>query len=143
MSWHYSTDISRGGDPYDTAEPELSDETRALAADYKKLLLAMLQRREAWELVDTVNRLTDPSALADMAGYASYLTDVQKRQLLETENVGERLQVLIDWTGDHLAEVEVNDKIAEDVREGMEKKQKEFLLRQQLAAIEGGGEDRK
>jgi ATP-dependent Lon protease len=116
-------------------EPEPSDETRALAAEYKKLLLAMLQRREAWELVDTVNRLTDPSALADMAGYASYLTDVQKRQLLETENVAERLQVLIDWTGDHLAEVEVNDKIAEDVREGMEKQQKEFLLRQQLAAI--------
>jgi ATP-dependent Lon protease len=116
-------------------EPEPSDETRALAAEYKKLLLAMLQRREAWELVDTVNRLTDPSALADMAGYASYLTDVQKRQLLETENVGERLQLLIDWTADHLAEVEVNDKIAEDVREGMEKQQKEFLLRQQLAAI--------
>jgi ATP-dependent Lon protease len=116
-------------------EPEPSDETRAVAAEYKKLLLAMLQRREAWELVDTVNRLTDPSALADMAGYASYLTDVQKRQLLETENVAERLQALIDWTGDHLAEVEVNDKIAEDVREGMEKQQKEFLLRQQLAAI--------
>jgi ATP-dependent Lon protease len=42
---------------------------------------------------------------------------------------------LIDWTSDHLAEVEVNDKIADDVREGMEKTQKEFLLRQQLAAI--------
>jgi ATP-dependent Lon protease len=119
----------------EVTEPEPSDETRALAAEYKKLLLAMLQRREAWELVDTVNRLTDPSALADMAGYASYLSDVQKRQLLETENVAERLQVLIDWTADHLAEVEVNDKIAEDVREGMEKQQKEFLLRQQLAAI--------
>jgi ATP-dependent Lon protease len=119
----------------EVTEAQPSDETRSLAAEYKKLLLAMLQRREAWELVDVVNRLTDPSALADMAGYASYLTDLQKRQLLETENVGERLRLLIDWTGDHLAEVEVNDKIAEDVREGMEKQQKEFLLRQQLAAI--------
>jgi ATP-dependent Lon protease len=119
----------------EVTDPEPSDETRTLAAEYKKLLLAMLQRREAWELVDVVNRLTDPCALADMAGYASYLTEVQKRQLLETENVAERLRVLIDWTGDHLAEVEVNDKIAEDVREGMEKQQKEFLLRQQLAAI--------
>jgi len=116
-------------------DPEASDETRALAAEYKKLLLAMLQRREAWELVDVVNRLIDPSALADMAGYASYLTAVQKRQLLETEDVGRRLRLLIDWTGEQLAEVEVNDKIAEDVREGMEKQQKEFLLRQQLAAI--------
>src|SRR3954468_1825760 len=112
-----------------------TDETRALAAEYKKLLLAYLQRREAWQIVDHVNQLTDSSALADTAGYASYLTDVQKRQLLETPDVAERLQALITWTGDHLAEVEVNDKIAEDVRSGMEKQQKEFLLRQQLAAI--------
>ena len=116
-------------------DPQPTDETRALAAEYKKLLLAMLQRREAWQIIDFVNKLTDPSQLADTAGYASYLTDVQKRQLLETPDVAERLRGLIDWTSDHLAEVEVNDKIAEDVRDGMEKTQKEFLLRQQLAAI--------
>jgi ATP-dependent Lon protease len=116
-------------------ETEPTDEIKALVAEYKKLLLAMLQRREAWEIIDYVNRLTDPSALADTSGYASYLTNAQKRQLLETVDVSERLRVLIDWTGEHLAEVEVNDKIAEDVRDGMEKTQKEFLLRQQLAAI--------
>ncbi len=114
---------------------QVTDEIKALAAEYKKLLLAMLQRREAWQIVDHVNSLTDPSALADTSGYASYLTDVQRRQLLETADVAERLRVLIDWTSEHLAEVEVNDKIADDVREGMEKTQKEFLLRQQLAAI--------
>ncbi|MGP0081318.1 endopeptidase La [Mycobacterium sp.] len=119
----------------EVVEPELTDEVTALAAEYKKLLLAMLQRREAWEIVDYVNSLTDPSALADTSGYASYLTAVQKRQLVETVDVAERLRVLIDWTSSQLAEVEVNDKIAEDVREGMEKTQKEFLLRQQLAAI--------
>lgn len=113
----------------------ITDEIKTLAAEYKKLLLAMLQRREAWEIIDYVNRLTDPSALADTSGYASYLTSAQKRQLLETVDVAERLRVLIDWTSSHLAEVEVSDKIAEDVREGMEKTQKEFLLRQQLAAI--------
>src|SRR5690349_19615657 len=119
----------------EVTEPAATDETRALAAEYKKLLLAYLQRREAWQIVDFVNQLTDPSALADTAGYASYLTHVQKRQLLETPDVAERLRALIEWNSDHLAEVEVNDKIAEDVREGMEKTQKEFLLRQQLAAI--------
>jgi ATP-dependent Lon protease len=119
----------------EAAEPEVTDDTKALAAEYKKLLLAMLQRREAWQIVDVVNKITDPSALADTAGYASYLTVVEKRQLLETEDVSRRLRLLIDLTGDHLAEVEVNDKIADDVRSGMEKTQKEFLLRQQLAAI--------
>ena len=119
----------------DVTEPEPTEDTKALAAEYKKLLLAMLQRREAWQIVDVVNKIADPAALADTAGYASYLSDVQKRQLLETEDVAERLRVLIGWTGDLLAEVEVNDKIAEDVRDGMEKTQKEFLLRQQLNAI--------
>lgn len=119
----------------EVSDPEITDEIRALAAEYKKLLLAMLQRREAWQIVDVVNKISDPSALADTAGYAAYLTDVQKRQLLETEDVGERLRVLVEWTGEHLAETEVNDKIAEDVRAGMDKQQKEFLLRQQLAAI--------
>ena len=119
----------------EVAETEADEETKALAAEYKKLLLAMLQRREAWQIIDFVNKLTDSSQLADTAGYASYLTDVQKRQLLETPDVAERLRALIDWTSGHLAEVEVNDKIADDVRDGMEKTQKEFLLRQQLAAI--------
>ncbi|TFV58033.1 endopeptidase La [Mycobacterium sp. PS03-16] len=119
----------------EATESEITDEVRALAADYKKLLLAMLQRREAWQIIDFVNQLTDPSALADTAGYASYFSQVQKRQLLETPDVAERLRVLIEWTGEHLAEVEVNEKIAEDVRSGMDKQQKEFLLRQQLAAI--------
>jgi ATP-dependent Lon protease len=119
----------------EATEVEPTDETRALAAEYKKLLLAMLQRREAWQIVDVVNKISDPSALADTAGYASYLTDLQKRELLETEDAGQRLRLLIDVTAEHLAETEVNDKIADDVRSGMEKTQKEFLLRQQLAAI--------
>jgi ATP-dependent Lon protease len=124
--WVEVTEVEEGPAP---------EHVKALAGEYKKLLLAMLQRREAWQIIDFVNQLTDPSALADTAGYGSYLTQVQKRQLLETPDVAERLRALIDWTTDHLAEVEVNDKIAEDVREGMEKTQKEFLLRQQLAAI--------
>ncbi|WP_395311425.1 endopeptidase La [Mycobacterium sp. AMU20-3851] len=119
----------------EVADTEATAEIKALAAEYKKLLLAMLQRREAWQIVDVVNKISDPSALADTAGYASYLTGEQKRDLLETEDTADRLSKLIQWTGEHLAEVEVNDKIAEDVRAGMDKQQKEFLLRQQLAAI--------
>ena len=79
--------------------------------------------------------MTDPSAIADAAGYAPYLTDEQKRELLETPTSSSGSRPLIAWTRDHLAEAEVADKISEDVREGMEKTQREFLLRQQLAAI--------
>ncbi len=120
----------------EVSEPDHDhDAVRKLAADYKSLVIATLQRRDAWQVIDTVNKVTDPSALADLAGYASWLTDAQKRQLLETPDVADRLTALIEWSKAHLAETEVNDKIADDVREGMEKGQREFLLRQQLNAI--------
>ena len=73
--------------------------------------------------------------MADLAGYAPWLSDERKRELLETPDVVERLTMLIEWTKAYIAETEVNEKIADDVREGMEKSQREFLLRQQLNAI--------
>jgi ATP-dependent Lon protease len=112
-----------------------TDRTAELAAEYKRLVIAILQRRNAWQFVDSVQRITDPSELADTAGYAPYLSDEQKRQLLETPDVDERLGAVTEWAREHLAEVEVSEKISNDVREGMEKSQRDFLLRQQLAAI--------
>nr|WP_082032264.1 endopeptidase La [Nocardia vulneris] len=115
--------------------PAADGRTKELAAEYKKLVVSVLQRREAWQIIDAVNQLTDPSAIADTAGYAPYLTNDQKRELLETPDVTQRLQTLIEWTKDHIAEAEVTEKISDDVREGLEKSQREFLLRQQLNAI--------
>ncbi|MCW2847238.1 MAG: ATP-dependent protease La [Marmoricola sp.] len=120
------------------ADVEFNGDTpraHALAEEYKRLVVAVLQRRDAWQVIDSVNQMDDPGALADAAGYAPYLSTERKQQLLETPDVEERLSTLISWTSDYLAEVEVTDKIGEDVREGMEKSQREFLLRQQLAAI--------
>ncbi|MFE6507857.1 endopeptidase La [Nocardioides sp. NPDC057767] len=112
-----------------------TEHAKELAEEYKRLVVAVLQRREAWPVIDQVNRLTEPSEIADTAGYAPYLDDEAKRELLETPDVEERLEKVIAWAKDHIAESEISDKIAEDVREGMEKTQREFLLRQQLAAI--------
>ncbi|MGW4773879.1 endopeptidase La [Nocardia sp. NPDC004278] len=115
--------------------PAADGRTKELAAEYKKLVVSVLQRREAWQIIDAVNQLTDPSAIADTAGYAPYLTADEKRELLETPDTAQRLTKLIEWTKAHIAEAEVTEKISEDVREGMEKSQREFLLRQQLNAI--------
>ncbi|WP_232541654.1 endopeptidase La [Nocardia bovistercoris] len=117
------------------ATPEPDGRTRELAAEYKKLVVSVLQRREAWQVIDAVNQLTDPSAIADTAGYAPYLTADQKRELLETPDVTQRLTTLIEWTKAHIAEAEITEKISDDVREGLEKSQREYLLRQQLNAI--------
>ena len=112
-----------------------TDEARSLAEDYRKLVVAVLQRREAWQIIDSVSAIDDPDALADSAGWAPYLSAERKQQLLETPDTATRLRMLIEWTQAHLAETEVNDKIEADVRDSLEKDQREFLLRQQLAAI--------
>ena len=106
-----------------------------LAREYRGLAAAILQKRGAWQFVDVLQRITDPSALADSAGYAGYLSLEQRRQLLETMDPQQRLELLVGWARDQLAELDVAETISNDVSEGMEKQQREFLLRQQLAAI--------
>jgi ATP-dependent Lon protease len=106
-----------------------------LAKEYKSLIIASLQQRGAWQVVDSIQQLDDPSTIADQAGYASYLTAEQKLRLLEASDIVARLETAIRWTKDHLAELDVAESIRKDVTEGMERQQKEFLLRQQLAAV--------
>lgn len=116
-------------------ESPITDRTRELAKQYRALVTNILQTRGAWQMVDSVQQISDPSALADLAGYASYLDDQQKIWLLETSDVTTRLEKLVEWGQAHLTELDVNETIAKDVKEGVEKQQREFLLRQQMAAI--------
>ncbi|WP_156754190.1 endopeptidase La [Actinokineospora pegani] len=119
----------------ETLDEVVDDRARELAGEYKDLVTKILQQRGAWQVVDSVASVSDPSALADLAGYASYVTDENKVWLLETADVGERLAKLLEWGRAHLAELDVAETIRKDVQEGMEKQQREFLLRQQLSAI--------
>ncbi|KOX17441.1 Lon protease [Saccharothrix sp. NRRL B-16348] len=116
-------------------ESPIDDHTRELAREYRALVTTILQQRGAWQVVDSVQQVDDPSALADLAGYASYLSDEQKVWLLETSDVTERLGKLLEWGREYLTELDVAETIRKDVKEGVEKQQREFLLRQQLAAI--------
>ncbi|MFC5004134.1 endopeptidase La [Dactylosporangium cerinum] len=116
-------------------EPAPAGKAKELAREYKALVIGVLQERGAWQVIDTVERMTDLSELADSAGYAPWLTLEQKIQLLGAADVTARLELLVEWARVHAAEQQVNEKINHDVREGLEKTQREFLLRQQLAAI--------
>ena len=116
-------------------EPPASERAQELAREYRGIAAVILQKRGAWQVVDMLQNITDPSALADSAGYAGYLSLEQRSELLETVDPERRLERLAGWARDQLAELDVAETIQNDVREGMEKQQREFLLRQQLAAI--------
>src|SRR3954462_1497993 len=117
------------------AVPPVTDRARELAKEYKSLVITMLQQRGAWQVVDTVQQEDDPSALADMAGYAPYLSETQKIWLLETADVAERLEKLVEWGREQLAELGVAETIRKGVAGGLARQPREFLRRQQLPAI--------
>ncbi|MDS1271940.1 endopeptidase La [Lipingzhangella sp. LS1_29] len=121
----------------DTQPPEngYPGRVQELAREYKGLLVTYLQKRNAWQVLDSVQKLDDPGALADSGGYSPFLNRDQKLQLLETFDVAERLTRLIEWTRAYLTELDVTEKINNDVQEGVDKQQREFLLRRQLEAI--------
>ncbi|SCG51199.1 ATP-dependent Lon protease [Micromonospora echinaurantiaca] len=116
-------------------EPAPAGRARELAREYRALMTSVLQQRGAWQVIDAMERMTDLSELADSAGYAPWLSLDQKSELLAAPDVTARLELLVGWVKEHLAEQEVTEQINNDVREGLEKSQREFLLRQQLAAI--------
>jgi len=113
----------------------LTETSHVLAREYKALIENLLELRGAAEVVQMVHGIDKPTQLADLSGYSPDLSLERKLEILETLDVEQRLQKLIVWTREILAEASLKDKIRNDVQEGMDKRQREFLLRQQMEAI--------
>ncbi|MFF3262626.1 endopeptidase La [Streptomyces sp. NPDC002932] len=124
------------GTRVDASAPDpLPGAVAELAKEYKALATSWLKQRGAWQVVDRVQQIEDISTLADNSGYSPFLTVAQKVELLETADAVARLKLAIQWLGEHLAEQDVAESIAKDVQEGVDKQQREFLLRRQLDAV--------
>ncbi|MDQ6853794.1 MAG: endopeptidase La [Actinomycetota bacterium] len=117
----------------DSGEP--SEHVRELARDYRAIVGAIAERLGAGRLREALRGVTDPGALADTAGWWPDLEAERKVELLETLDVEKRLEKVVAWARDALAEIDVAEKIRSEVTDGMERQQREFLLRQQLSAI--------
>ena len=106
-----------------------------LVKEYKALSTSWLRKRGAWQVVDRVQQIEDVGQLADNAGYSPFLSTEQRVQLLQTTDPVERLRLATRWLSEHLAEEQVVESIAKDVQDGVDKQQREFLLRRQLEAV--------
>lgn len=106
-----------------------------LVKEYKALATTWLKKRGAWQVVDRVQQIDGVGALADNSGYSPFLTVEQRVALLETADPVARLKLATAQLREHLAEQDVAETIAKDVQEGVDKQQREFLLRRQLEAV--------
>src|SRR5476651_1863987 len=130
-------------EPLPDGEP--TDAARELAREYRALIENLLELRGAARIIEAVRSVRHPGHLADLAGYSPDFSIEQKLEVLETLDIEQRLTRLIGWTKDVLADASVREKVRTEVNEGMEKTQRDFLLRQQLEAIKKqlgeGGDD--
>jgi ATP-dependent Lon protease len=119
------------------AEDEHADTARAreLAREYRATVEGIVEARGVSGVAEFLRGISDPGAMADTSGYSPDLDFEQKVQVLETLDVEKRLELVLEWARDTLADASLKDKIRNDVAEGMQKNQREFLLRQQMEAI--------
>src|SRR3954453_16019232 len=110
--------------------------TRNLEREYRATVEEMLEMRgDDGRIAAWVRAITEPGALAATAGYSPDLTFEQKVRLLETVDVTDRLELALTFQRERLAELQVRKRIREDVEEGAQKQQREYVLRKQMESI--------
>ena len=110
--------------------------TRELEREYRAVVEEILSERGADERVAAFLRsVADPGPLADTAGYSPDIPFEQKVRLLETVDVTERLTLAVELQRERLTELQVRNRIRNDVESGAQKQQREYFLRQQMDSI--------
>jgi len=118
-------------------DPEPADaRTRELEREYRGTVEEILELRGDDGRVQAFLRsITEPGALADTSGYSPDLSFAQKVRLLETLEVTERLELALSYQRERLAELQVRRRIHDDVESGVERQQREYVLRKQMESI--------
>ncbi|HEX4378858.1 MAG TPA: endopeptidase La [Candidatus Acidoferrum sp.] len=89
------------------------------------------------DLTSVAIAIDDPGRLADfIAGTLPSLSTLVRQELIETPNVRKRLEALIRELSKELEVLELRSKIHEQVQEQVSQNQREYLLREQMKAIQ-------
>lgn len=140
-------------DPMFVAEIELipsdaehSDEadalSRAALSSFDKYV--KLNKKVPGEILTTLSGIENPSRLADSIAAHMSLKIEDKQQILEMENVSDRLEQLMSKMESEMDLLEVEKRIRGRVKGQMEKNQREYYLNEQIKAIQkelGEGEE--
>lgn len=108
--------------------------------------IATTENRFSKDVIARLDRCGDPDEFVNIAAQNLQMRDEVKQQILETENVTDRLRMLEKCLNDELEILRLNRKISAAVRQSIDKNQKEYYLREQLKAIHtelGDDEDEK
>src|SRR5262249_52168526 len=134
--------IDNAGPPVTARIEQLEDhvdrtlELEAMMRDSKDAFLRVISLSDTLpnELGPAVTDITEPSALADFVAANLPLSPDDRYAVLAQLNVNERLALVQSLLKHELEVLEVQSKIHQDVRGELDKRQREFILREQMKA---------
>ena len=88
------------------------------------------------DLMMIINNIEDPGRLADLVGSNLRLKIAESQSILEEVNPVERLRLVSTLLGKELEVSTVQAKIQNEAKEEMSKSQREYILREQLHALQ-------
>jgi len=87
------------------------------------------------EMGQMIKSLQEPNVMADMVASTINAPVKEKQKIIEMLDVNQRLKKVTRLVNDQLEILEMGSKIQNQVKEDMDKRQREYYLRQQLKAI--------
>ncbi len=88
------------------------------------------------EVAVAARNISDGGLLADMTAYSPDMTTEQRQELLETVNVADRLRLASQFLSKQIEVLELKGRIQSEVKSEMDKTQREYILREQMKAIQ-------
>src|SRR5438876_2243596 len=118
---------------------EQDNELEALQRNAQELFRDVVSRSPQLsdDLQTAASNIDDAGRLTDfVSGNLPSLSTLVRQELLETSNVRKRLETLIRELSKELEVLELRSKIHEQVQEQVSQNQREYLLREQMKAIQ-------
>jgi len=118
----------------DAADPEIDALMRTVLGQFEHYI--NLSKKVTPETMAAVSDIEEPGRLADVIASHLSLKIKDKQDILETIDVRERLEKILDLLNNEREVLELERKISQRVKKQMEKTQKEYYLREQMKAIQ-------
>ena len=109
-------------------EPRPTPRVDAAYRELRAVLQNVAELRGSRRLPELLRTISDPGPFADAVTAWSEAAVEQQIDVLEALDVGDRVELVLAWAKEHLAELQVARQIRDGVADGMERQQREFLL---------------
>jgi ATP-dependent Lon protease len=133
-----------GGFPFLTARFELVDEPEDRSQEVEARFMLLRERsleavellpQAPRELADTIRSIPSAGQLADLVASTMDISASEKEEVLETFDVTRRIDRVLEFLNQRLGVLRLSRELGEATRGTLEKRQREAILREQLATI--------